>query len=72
MLRESYAGRHGPCVVERLDRDMDALTKVAVTDDADLELELEMWDWARAAGLSADELRQALIALLPPILRQAA
>jgi hypothetical protein len=26
----------------------------------ELERELEIWDWARAAGVSAEELRQAL------------
>ena len=36
----------------------------------DLEHELETWDWARAAGLSAEELRQALQA--PAELRKAA
>ncbi|HYY60433.1 MAG TPA: hypothetical protein VE756_03495 [Burkholderiales bacterium] len=40
---------------------------------ADLERELETWDWARAAGVSADELRQALAAQQPgPELRKAA
>ena len=40
---------------------------------ADLERELETWDWARAAGVSAEELRQALQAPLPvPELRKAA
>ena len=39
----------------------------------DLESELETWDWARAAGVSADELREVLRALLPePALRKAA
>jgi hypothetical protein len=53
---------------------MDALIpSVADSADQELERELETWDWARAAGISADELRQALIALLPaPILRKAA
>ena len=30
----------------------------------DLERELETWDWARTAGVSVDELRQAIEALL--------
>jgi hypothetical protein len=39
----------------------------------ELEVELETWDWVRAAGVSADELRQALRAsLLEPELREAA
>jgi hypothetical protein len=42
----------------------------AVTD---LEREFETWDWARTAGLSAEELRQALLASQPsPELRRAA
>lgn len=51
---------------------MDATT---LQSDAnlDLDVELETWDWARAAGVSADELRQALQASLPaPELRKAA
>jgi hypothetical protein len=41
--------------------------------DTDLERELETWDWARTAGLSAEELRQALQAAPPaPELRKAA
>jgi hypothetical protein len=39
----------------------------------EVERELDIWDWARAAGVSAEELRQALQALLPaPELRNAA
>jgi len=39
----------------------------------DLERELEIWDWARAAGVSAEELRRALQApLAAPELRKAA
>ena len=39
---------------------------------SDLERELVTWDWARAAGVSADELRQALQAERAPELRKAA
>jgi hypothetical protein len=39
----------------------------------DLERELATWDWARAAGVSAVELRDALqAALAAPELRKAA
>ena len=51
---------------------MDATT---LTNEAlpGLEAELETWDWARTAGVSADELRQALrAALSEPALRKAA
>jgi hypothetical protein len=37
-------------------------TKQAAASDVDLEL--ETWDWARSAGISAEELRQAIEALL--------
>jgi len=38
-----------------------------------LEDELETWDWARTAGVSADELREVLSAsLAEPELRKAA
>jgi hypothetical protein len=53
---------------------MDSFTK-RFDDDAefDLEAELETWDWARAAGISADELREVLQALpVEPELRKAA
>jgi hypothetical protein len=40
---------------------------------ADLERELETWDWARTAGVSVEELRQALLGSQPaPELRKAA
>ena len=38
----------------------------------ELEVELETWDWARTAGVSADELRQTLRASLLEPLRRAA
>ena len=45
-------------------------TQIAATD---LEPELESWDWARAAGVSVEELRQALLeAFAAPEVRQAA
>ena len=48
---------------------MDARQAAAI----DLERELETWDWARTAGVSADELREALQAeLAAPELRKAA
>ena len=50
---------------------MDATT--SHIDEPSLEAELETWDWARAAGVSADDLRQALQASMPtPELRKAA
>ena len=41
--------------------------------DLEPESELETWDWARAAGVSIEELRAALLAALgAPELREAA
>lgn len=39
---------------------MDATPQRANDAILELDAELELWDWARAAGVSADELRQAL------------
>lgn len=51
---------------------MDATTELNV-NDAELDRELETWDWARAAGVSAEELRLALQASsITPELRKAA
>jgi len=50
-------------------------TSTRLTEEATrrLEEELETWDWARTAGVSADDLRQALRAELGgPGLRKAA
>ena len=52
---------------------MDATTKERNDADVELDRELETWDWARAAGVSADELRHALQASsVTPELRKAA
>jgi hypothetical protein len=51
---------------------MDTTTQ-AIAENADLDHELETWDWARAAGVAADDLRLALKAsIVTPELRQAA
>ena len=51
---------------------MDATTQLNDTD-RELDRELDTWDWARAAGVSADELRHALQASsVTPELRKAA
>ena len=72
MVRRNYPPRHGSCDVKRLHSVMDTATQ-ALTGNADLDIELEQWDWARAAGVSADDLRLALQAfLVAPELRQAA
>ena len=72
LLQKDYAPRHRPCLRKGLHRAMDATKRI---EDATLELdaELETWDWARAAGVSLEELRLALVALAPqPELRKAA
>jgi hypothetical protein len=53
---------------------MDATIQRPAEDlSLDLESELELWTWAQAAGVSADELRQALQGSSPtPELRKAA
>ena len=72
LLHKNYAPRHGPCLGQALDRDMDA-TKRNEDTTLELDAELETWDWARAAGVSLEELRLALVALAPqPELRKAA
>jgi hypothetical protein len=51
---------------------MDTITnRVGEDEELELNTELETWDWVRAAGVSADDLRRVLDALLPK-LRQAA
>lgn len=62
------------CVIPRLDRAMDMTDTLQAQDERrELETELETWDWARTAGVSADELRQALrAALSDPALRAGA
>ncbi|HZE61020.1 MAG TPA: hypothetical protein VE085_10730 [Burkholderiales bacterium] len=52
---------------------MDATLLKASDASLELEAELETWDWVRAAGVSLEDLRLALEALLPvPELRKAA
>jgi hypothetical protein len=53
---------------------MDAITnKLGEDEELELKTELEIWDWVRAAGVSADELRRVLDASLPAFeLRKAA
>ena len=46
-------------LVGALNRPMDA-TSQRLDESLELDAELELMDWARAAGVSADELRLAL------------
>jgi hypothetical protein len=43
---------------------MDTTTQAIENAGLDLDTECEQWDWARAAGVAADELRVALQASL--------
>ena len=52
------------CGLQGLHRAMDATTFRSDAEQG-LDAELETWDWARAAGVSAEDLRLALQALLP-------
>ena len=74
MVWRNYPARHGACAIRRLDSAMNP-EETFLGDRAkfELEMELEAWDWARTAGVSADELRALLRAVLtPPALRKAA
>jgi hypothetical protein len=52
---------------------MDATNTRLNDPELELDAEVEMWDWVRAAGVSADELRQVLRAALSVVeLREAA
>ena len=52
--------------MERLDTDMNATNnRLTQDEERELDAQVEMWDWARTAGVSADDLRQALRAELP-------
>jgi len=43
---------------------MEKPVEATLPASCDVERELELWDWARCAGVSAEELRQAVEALL--------
>jgi len=51
---------------------MDTIIDRSDEVERELETEVETWDWARAAGVSADDLRQALRALLAAVELRAA
>ena len=52
------------CGLRRLDSAMDTTT-LRSDAEQELDVELEAWDWARAAGVSVEDLRLALQASLP-------
>ena len=61
------------CGWRRLQTVMDATTNQVNDADLELDRELETWNWARAAGVSAEELRVALQAssITPELLKAA-
>ena len=54
------------CECWQLDTAMNA-NDIRLADHAEreLDMEVETWDWARTAGVSAGDLRQALRAAMP-------
>ena len=60
--RTEHPAGHGSCDCAGA---MEAITKRRGEETAfELDSELETWDWARTAGVSAEELREVLEALL--------
>ncbi|HYL90357.1 MAG TPA: hypothetical protein VEU32_16510 [Burkholderiales bacterium] len=52
---------------------MDEINEPSLEDlDLPLDAEIELMDWARAAGISADDLRRALLGSLGVAARKAA
>jgi hypothetical protein len=43
---------------------MEKIVEATLPAASELDREVELWDWARCAGISAEELRQAVEALL--------
>ena len=73
MVRKGHAERHGLCIVFASMEPMNGIDE----NDFDLDQEYEDWDWARTAGVSAEDLREALRnsldgAELPPQIAKAA
>ena len=70
--RKNYSGRHRLCTSWQLDTAMNMHTNTLAEDiERELDAEVEAWDWARTAGVSADELRQVLRATLRSLELQA-
>ena len=58
MRRTDYCTRHALCKLFGMKDDM---SKQSVDLARALEKECETWDWARAAGVSAQDLRMAVL-----------
>jgi hypothetical protein len=62
--QENYAPRHASCGCWPLDTAMNATNNKLNDPELELDAEVEAWDWARTAGVSAGDLRQALRAAM--------
>lgn len=63
LLRMAHPLRHGPCSIHGMSKVMPVDAREGATSECpppDLERECERWEWARAAGVSAQELRRAV------------
>ena len=63
-VRKDYVARHGSCRFSCVNSVMARDRYPVRVDPVEFERECEIWDWARAAGVSAQDLRRALIDLL--------
>ncbi len=61
LRRQDHAPRHAVCIAFCVNSDMGQDKRFAVrVDPIEFEQECETWDWARAAGVSAMDLRKAV------------
>ena len=59
MVLENHGRRHGLCTPE-------GMKDVTTRERRNIERACATWDWARTAGVSADELRRTLIEAQKP------
>lgn len=60
MVRKDQGRRHGLCAFFAMESGMIGESKRTESALPDIERECEAWDWARTAGVSAEELREAV------------
>jgi hypothetical protein len=61
LRRQDHAARHAVCITFCVNSDMGQDKRFAVrVDPIEFEQECEAWDWVRAAGVSAQDLRKAV------------
>ena len=61
MVRTERPARHGSCTALAMNEEKIEQTR---QDESDIETECETWDWVRPAGVSAQQLRDAVRTLL--------